>query len=43
MSAEDAGCDMTTTVIKNISALLRVMCVGRSTTYNFIPEFFSEG
>jgi len=43
MSAEDVGYDMTTTIMKNMSALLRVMSVGRSTTCTFIPVFFSEG
>jgi len=43
MSAENMGCDMITTIMKNMSALLRVMSVGRSTMYNFIPAFFSEG
>jgi len=43
MSAEDMGCDMITTIMKNLSALLRVMSIGNSTTYNFIPAFFSEG
>jgi len=43
MSAEDVVCEMITTVMKNMSALLRVMNVGRSTTYNFIPAVFSEG
>jgi hypothetical protein len=43
MSAEDMGCDMMTTIMKNMSAVLRVMSVGRSTTCNFIQAFFSEG
>jgi hypothetical protein len=43
MSAEDVGYDMTTTIMKNISALLRVTSIDRSTTYTFIPAFFSEG
>jgi len=43
MSAEDVGCDMITTIMKYMSALLTVMSVGRSTIYNFIPAFISEG